>query len=109
MRGLDESPYMMFAVDVFKDKQTLVPAITHVDGTCRVQTLKQEANPHFYNLIQEFDRITGVPILFNTSFNLAGDCICETIDDALRTIRNSNINYLYLPEFSLLISKLGDN
>ena len=106
MRGLDESPYMMFAVDVLKDKQNIVPAITHVDGTCRVQTLKQEVNPHFYNLIQEFDRITSVPILFNTSFNLAGDCIVETIDDALRTIRNSNINYLYLPEFNLLISKI---
>lgn len=109
MRGLDESPYMMFAVNVLKDKQQTIPAITHVDGTCRVQTLKQEQNLHFYNLIHEFDRITNVPILFNTSFNLAGDCICETIDDALRTIRNSAINYLYLPEFSLLISKLGNN
>ena len=109
MRGLDESPYMMFAVDVLADKQNVVPAITHVDGTCRVQTLKKKTNPHFYDLIQEFDRITGVPILFNTSFNLAGDCIVETIDDALRTIRNSNINYLYLPEFSLLVSKLSNN
>jgi carbamoyltransferase len=109
MRGLDESPYMMFAVDVLEYKRSQIPAITHVDGTCRVQTLKQQANPHFYNLIQEFNRITNVPILFNTSFNLAGDCIVETIDDALRTIRNSSINYLYLPEFNLLISKLGDN
>jgi carbamoyltransferase len=105
MRGLEESPYMMYAVDVLKDKQNIIPAITHVDGTCRIQTLKQEINPNYYKLIEEFNRITGVPILFNTSFNLAGDCICETIDDALRTIRNSSINYLYLPEFDLLILK----
>jgi carbamoyltransferase len=105
LRSLNESPYMMFAVDVFKDKQELIPAITHVDGTCRVQTLKQENNPHFYNLINEFYKLTGVPILFNTSFNLAGDCIVETIDDALNTIRKSTIEYLYLPEFNLLIQK----
>ena len=103
MRGLSESPYMMFAVDVLKDKQSLLPAITHVDGTCRVQTLKKEFNKNYYELIEEFYKLTGVPILFNTSFNLAGDCICETIDDALRTIRTSKINYLYLPEFSMLI------
>ena len=83
----------------------MIPAITHVDGTCRVQTLKQENNPHFYNLINEFYKLTGVPILFNTSFNLAGDCIVETIDDALNTIRKSTIEYLYLPEFNLLIQK----
>ena len=105
LRGLDESPFMMFAVNVLKDKQELIPAITHVDGTCRVQTLKQENNPHFYNLINEFYKLTGVPILFNTSFNLAGDCIVETIDDALNTIRKSTIEYLYLPEFNLLIQK----
>jgi len=105
MRELDESPFMMFAVNVNKDKQELIPAITHVDGTCRVQTLKQETNPHFYTLIEEFYKLTNVPILFNTSFNLAGDCIVETVDDALNTIRKSTIEYLYLPEFNLLIQK----
>ena len=105
LRGLEESPYMMFAVNVLKDKQELIPAITHVDGTCRVQTLKQDTNPHFYKLIEEFYKLTNVPILFNTSFNLAGDCIVETIEDALNTIRKSTIEHLYLPEFSLLIQK----
>jgi carbamoyltransferase len=105
MRGLAESPYMMYAVNVLEDKQSLIPAITHVDGTCRVQTLKQETNPHFYKLIEEFFKLTNIPILFNTSFNLAGDCIVETIDDALRTLRASDLDYLYLPEFNLLINK----
>jgi carbamoyltransferase len=103
MRGLEESPFMMYAVDVIQPEK--IPAITHVDGTCRVQTVKKEQNTHYYELIKAFNEITGVPILFNTSFNLAGDCIVETIDDALRTIRNSDIKYLYLPEHSLLIKK----
>ena len=103
MRGLEESPFMMYAVNVLQPEK--IPAITHVDNTCRVQTVKREQNEHYYNLISAFNDLTGVPILFNTSFNLAGDCIVETIDDALRTIRNSNIKYLYLPEFSLLITK----
>jgi carbamoyltransferase len=100
MRDLEESPFMMYAVDV---KRKEIPAITHVDNTCRVQTLKKEQNYNYYRLIEEFYALTGVPILFNTSFNLAGDCIVETIDDALRTIRNCSIQYLYLPELKILV------
>lgn len=103
MRGLEESPFMMYAVNVLQPEK--IPAITHVDGTCRVQTVKKSQNLHYYNLISAFNDLTGVPILFNTSFNLAGDCIAETIDDALHVIRNSDIRYLYLPEFELLITK----
>ena len=105
MRGLEESPYMMFAVDVLKEQQIKIPAIAHVDGTCRVQTVTLEQNLHFYNLIKAFEKITSIPILFNTSFNLAGNCIVETIDDALETLRNSDIDFLYLPEYKLLISR----
>lgn len=103
MRGLEESPFMMYAVNVVQPEK--IPAITHVDNTCRVQTVKKDQNQHYYNLISAFHKITGVPILFNTSLNLAGDCIAETIDDALQVIRNSSIKYLYLPEFELLITK----
>ena len=103
LRSLDESKFMMFAVDVLKDKQLIVPAITHVDGTCRIQTVSKEDNKNFYNLIKEFYKITNVPILFNTSFNLAGNTIVETLEDALWTLKNSKINYLYLPEMSILI------
>lgn len=103
MRGLDSSPFMMYAVNVLPEKQSIVPAITHVDGTCRIQTVNEEQDKNFYNLIKEFYKITKIPILFNTSFNLAGDCIVETLDDAVDTIRRSKIKYLYLPEFSILI------
>lgn len=101
MKNLKESPFMMYAVNVLNDK---LPAITHVDKTCRVQTLKKEQNPHYYNLIEAFRKKTGTPVLFNTSFNLAGDCIVETLEDAINSFNKSNIDYLYLPEYELLIS-----
>jgi carbamoyltransferase len=104
MRGLEESPFMMYAVNVLEDKKLFIPAITHVDGTCRVQTVSKEQNKNFYKLIEEFYKITNVPIIFNTSFNLAGDCIVETIEDAISTLNSSKIDYLYLPEFNYLIS-----
>jgi carbamoyltransferase len=108
LKSLDESKFMMFAVDVLKDKQDIIPAITHVDGTCRVQTVSKEDNENFYNLIKEFYKITNVPILFNTSFNLAGNTIVETLEDAIWTLENSKINYLYLPEMSVLIKNPND-
>lgn len=105
MRGLDESPFMMYAVNVLEDKKSIIPAITHVDGTCRIQTVTEEQNKHYYNLISEFYKQTGVPILFNTSFNLGGDPIVETVEEALATLRKSELKYLYLPELGILISK----
>ena len=80
-----------------------IPAICHIDNTCRVQTLKKSFNPHFYNLIKEFNNITKIPILLNTSFNLAGDTIVETVDDAINTLSNSDIDYVYFPEKGLIL------
>jgi carbamoyltransferase len=105
MAGLSSSPYMMYAVDVRPDKLDQVPAITHVDNTCRVQTVNQEQNQHYYELINKFYEKTGVPVLFNTSFNLAGDPLVETIIDAAITLLRSDIKYLYLPEISKLVTK----
>ena len=106
MRGLEESPSMMFAVNVLPRKQKKIPAITHVDGTCRVQTVTKEQNEHFYNLIEAFNKKTNVPILFNTSFNLAGDPLVEKIEEAFETILKSEIDFLYLPELNKLVRKL---
>ena len=105
MAGLEESPFMMYAMDVWPDKQETIKAITHVDGTCRIQTVTEEQNPHYYKLIQEFEKITGVPILFNTSFNLAGDPLVETIEDAIETMLKSEMKYMYLPELGYLMEK----
>ena len=103
MEGLEESPFMMYAVNVRKEKVEEIPAITHVDNTCRVQTLKKEFNKHFYDIIKEFYDITNTPILLNTSFNLAGEPMVESITDALNTLHRSKIDYLYLPEYEILV------
>jgi carbamoyltransferase len=105
MKQLKDSKFMMYAVDVLENKKELIPAITHIDGTCRVQTVSKKDNKHFYELINEFYKITNVPILLNTSFNLAGNAIVETLEDALNTVYNSNIDYLYLPELKILVTK----
>jgi len=103
MKGLKESPNMMYAVDVKEDKKDLIPSVLHVDDTCRIQTVTKENNKHYYNLIEEFYNITGIPLLFNTSFNLAGDPLVETIDDALKVLNNSEMEYCYIPELNSLI------
>ena len=109
LAGQEESPFMMMAVNIAADKLHLIPAVGHVDDTCRVQTVSQEQNKNFYNLIKEFKTLTDVPILFNTSFNLAGEPLVETIDDALRTLYSSKMKYLYLPELETLVTKTIDD
>ena len=104
-RSRTDSPFMMYAVNVLEDKQVLIPAITHVDGTCRIQTVTKEQNPHYYELISEFNKLKGVPILFNTSFNLAGDPLVETVKEALDTLKKSEMKYLWLPDIGKLLTK----
>lgn len=108
LRGMDETPFMMYAVDCHDGVQEKIPSIIHVDGTCRIQTVTEEQNQHYYELISKFNDKTGVPILFNTSFNLGGEPLVETIEDALHTLRNSGLNYLYLPEVGKLIHVPGN-
>lgn len=97
MKTLDESPYMTFAIDAKQKAIDEVPACVHVDKTCRFQTLKREQNPNYYDLIKLFYDKTNVPILLNTSFNLKGWPIVETFKDAILTLQNSDIKYLYKP------------
>lgn len=103
LRGMDQSPHMMYAVNCQPGIAEKIPSIIHVDGTCRIQTVTEEQNKHFYSLIKEFYNQTGVPVLFNTSFNLGGDPLVETLDDAIRTLKHSKIEYLFLPEHNKLI------
>lgn len=104
MRGLEESPHMMYAMNCQKGIENKIPSIIHIDGTCRIQTVKRDQNKHYYDLINEFYKVSGVPIIFNTSFNLGGEPLVETLDDAVRTLANSGIEYLYLPEYDALIT-----
>lgn len=91
-----DSPYMLFVVPVRRHARPQVPAVTHVDGTCRIQTLTPERDGLFYTLVMEFARITGVPMVLNTSFNLAGEPIVETPADAVRTFLATGMDDLYL-------------
>ena len=103
LRGMEDSPFMMYAVNCREGVEEKIPAIIHVDGTCRIQTVTEDQNLHYYNLINTFYEKTGCPIIFNTSFNLGGEPLVETLDDAVRTLANSLIEYLYLPEYNTLI------
>jgi carbamoyltransferase len=105
MAGLKDSPYMMYAIPVKEDKLNQIPAVAHVDGTCRIQTVNQSDNLHYRELIESFYKKTKVPILFNTSFNLAGQPLVEVVKDAIDTMKHSEIKYLYLPEIKKLVYK----
>ena len=103
LRGMDDSPFMMYAVNCQPGIEEKIPSIIHVDGTCRIQTVTPEQNQHYYDLIKAFHAKSGVPILFNTSFNLGGEPLVETLEDALWTLQQSEIEYLYLPEYGKLV------
>jgi carbamoyltransferase len=99
-----ESPYMLFICDVKPDKRHLLPAITHVDGTARLQTLTSERNGRFYDLVSAFGAKTGVPVLLNTSFNIAGEPIVETPSDAIRCFLGTDIDALLIGDQLLVKS-----
>ena len=98
MLQLPESPWMSFAIQCKPKALRDIPTLVHADNTCRIQTVTEEQNENYYNLIKGFYERTGVPIIFNTSFNLGGEAICETIYDAIDTCNRSMINHLYVPE-----------
>jgi carbamoyltransferase len=104
LRGMESSPTMMYAVNCQPGIEEKIPSIIHVDGTCRIQTVNREQNPHYYDIIKAFKEKTGCPIVFNTSFNLGGEPLVETLDDALWTLQQSEIEYLYLPEYGKLLT-----
>jgi carbamoyltransferase len=101
MLGMEESPYMTFSFKCIGNKNK-IPAVIHVDGSCRIQTITKKQNKHYYYLINEFYKLSRVPMLLNTSFNLAGDPLIESIQNALDTFKRSNLEYLYLPELKIL-------
>lgn len=91
-----DSFYMLLVSQVKKEKRSIIPAVTHVDGSARVQMVQQEINPNFYRLIRHFYELTGIPLLLNTSFNGRGEPIVETPEDAIRCFLNSGVDVLYL-------------
>lgn len=88
-----ESPYMLKICNVLTDN---LPSITHVDGTARVQTVKKEDNPKFYEILREFEKFSGVPVLLNTSLNLSDEPIVETPEDAMKLFNRSKTDILVI-------------
>ena len=99
--GMEESPFMLYTHQALRPEQT--GAVTHVDGTSRVQTVSAKQNPYLYRILDAFERRTGVPVLINTSFNLRGEPIVSSPSDALKTFYASGIDCLALED--ILIDK----
>ena len=114
-----ESPYMLLVADIKKNKQVKmtekeeklfgidklnikrseIPAVTHVDYSARIQTVDKETNPKYYNLLSEFKKITNCPVLVNTSFNVRGEPIVCTIEDAYRCFMGTNLDMLVIENY----------
>lgn len=101
--GHKRFPFMIFVVKVRQDRQELLGAVTHVDGTARIQTVSRQTNLRYWELIDEFRRITGVPILLNTSFNNNAEPIVDSVADAVACFYTTRLNYLVVGNY--LISK----
>lgn len=99
--GFDQQPleYMIAVVPVREKWKKYLGAITHVDGTARPQFIKKESNSAYYNVIKDFGKITGINVLLNTSFNLKGEPIVNTIEDAYNTFIKSGIDYLVVENY----------
>jgi carbamoyltransferase len=94
-----DSPFMILTAQVRPEKRSVIPSVTHVDGSARPQTVEHEVNPLYYRLIDEFGAVTGVPVIMNTSFNLRGEAIVHTPTDALRTFFSSGMDGLVIGSF----------
>jgi carbamoyltransferase len=88
--------FMLYVVDVKDAKREVIPAVTHVDGTGRLQTVRRDTEPRYYRLIETFGQATGVPVVLNTSFNLKGEPIVNTPEEAFSTFARSGIDSLVL-------------
>jgi carbamoyltransferase len=94
-----EAPFMLKVCDVREDKKDIIPAITHVDGSARIQTVRKDTNPRYHELLSEFGRLSGVPVLLNTSFNIMGEPIVESPVDALRCFFTTGLDVLVINDF----------
>jgi carbamoyltransferase len=99
-----EAPFMITVFPVVEERKGEIPAVVHVDGTARPQLVEREANPKYWRLIKEFEGLTGVPVLLNTSFNVQEPIVC-TPQDAVATFLKTEVDYLVMED--LLVSRPG--
>ena len=94
-----ESPFMLKVLPVKEEKKDVIPAICHVDGTGRLQTVAKEQSPLYWELINEFKKITGVPVVLNTSFNVRGEPIVLSPQDAIKCFLSTQLDYLVIGDY----------
>ncbi len=99
LESATDSPFMILTAQVRPEKCGVIPAVTHVDGSARPQTVEKEINPLYWRLLDEFEKRTGVPVVMNTSFNLRGEAIAHTPTDAVRTFFSSGMDGLAIGSF----------
>jgi carbamoyltransferase len=92
------SPTMLMVYQVKKDKQSVIPAVTHVDGSGRLQTVSRETNPRYYQLIGDFEKLTNVPVVLNTSFNEDEPIVC-TPEEAVNCFQRTRMDVLFLGNY----------
>lgn len=102
----EPTDYMLMVYPILKQWQGKIPSVTHVDGSGRLQTIRRSQNPLYYDVIKEFGRLSGIPILINTSFNIRGEPIVCTPYDAYKCMMGTGIDYLVMDKFLI---KRGDN
>jgi len=93
---MTEEQEQLFGIDKLKISRSEIPAVTHIDYSARIQTIHKETNPRFHNLISQFEAITACPILINTSFNVRGEPIVNSPEDAYRCFLRTEMNYLVM-------------
>jgi carbamoyltransferase len=96
-----KAPFMLFVYDILPDQAARIPAVAHVDGTARVQTINRSQNPRYHDLVARFGERTGVPILVNTSFNTRSEPIVCSPRDAVETFYSAPLDALIIGSFLL--------
>ena len=99
--AMSEKNKNLFGIDKLNIKRSIIPAVTHVDYSARIQTVHRETNPKFHRLISEFKKITSCPVLVNTSFNVRGEPIVCSIEDAYKCFMGTNLDILVIENFLL--------
>ncbi|MGH9281473.1 MAG: carbamoyltransferase C-terminal domain-containing protein [Acidimicrobiales bacterium] len=100
------NPFMLLVLPVRPDKRSVIPAVTHVDGSGRMQSVSAAFNPSYHRLIAEFAALTGVPVVLNTSFNLRGEPMVNRPEEAVEDFLRSEMDCLFLGD--LLTEKSAD-
>ena len=99
---MSEKDSKLFGIDKLNIKRSSIPAITHVDYSARIQTVHKETNLKYYNLINEFKKITNCPVLVNTSFNVRGEPIVCSVEDAFNCFMGTNLDILAIENYLLI-------